>query len=52
MPVAPVYEEPLPKPSSGLTMEQYRALPREVREALVKREKQWEVIYKRYLQSR
>ena len=43
---------PLPRPSAALTVEQFNALPREVRETLVKREKQWEAIYQRYLQSR
>jgi len=52
LPAAQADVAPLPKPSAKLTKEQFSALPRDVREALVKRERQWEVIYQRYLQSR
>jgi hypothetical protein len=39
----------LPKPVIGLTAEQFNALPRPVREVLVKREIGWNAIYQDYL---
>ena len=39
----------LSKPVIGLTAEQFNKLPRNVRETLVKREHQWDGVYKDYL---